>query len=455
MQQLPRKIASYAGDILLARARAGQLDRRAVPALRALVPDGDRSTHQRLAAIRVLGALRDRESVSALGAVSSDGASPPAVRVAAVRALGEIAEPAAVPSLTIAIAAAGDAPEADDIVAEAAEALAACLATAPAPRDVSDDVLARLLAAIRAGGQASARACLAFGLIARQLEPARRDTIRSRLDGSSPGAARASTTRLGYLVARSLAGAPADVVAVAELRAAMHAGLTRVESDPDLTGRALALSLEIAAAVPDVVDPSDLVWLTRSPDATLRSRAHALLVRLGRPVPEAAMFDRATAAALDDDALATMLAEAHVIGRATLIAEADRRRAAGMQPAAQLAIQRGVIAAATDAIGCAARDAHGILDPDARALAAAVDYLSRGALDGAAVALFDRMLRHPNANVKWRLLETAPSDPRLIDGMVAVLAGGRGWQAAAARTWLARFEGRPELAAARAAAGLA
>jgi hypothetical protein len=94
-----------------------------------------------------------------------------------------------------------------------------------------------------------------------------------------------------------------------------------------------------------------------------------------------------------------------------------------------------------------------LIDPEVELLAAAVELLRAGPLDDATVALFDRMLRHANPHVKWKLLEDAPADPRLMPAMFHVLAEDWGWQAAEARTWLAAFEQVEGFEAARAAAG--
>jgi hypothetical protein len=190
----------------------------------------------------------------------------------------------------------------------------------------------------------------------------------------------------------------------------------------------------------------DLVWLTRFEEEDVRTRAHAILDRLGKKLPFAPVFDRRAAGALDDTALAQQIAEPHVVGRAVLVAEAARRHLA--------AARSSVIRAIDEIMERAPQGNHHLLDPDSNLLAAAVELLRSGRLDDATVAVFERMLRHSNPHVKWRLLEGTPADVRLIGAMFRVLAEGWGWQAGAARSWLAHFQTHESFEAARAAAGV-
>jgi hypothetical protein len=64
------------------------------------------------------------------------------------------------------------------------------------------------------------------------------------------------------------------------------------------------------------------------------------------------------------------------------------------------------------------------------------------------------MLRHSNPHVKWKLVEDAPKDPRLLGGMFHVLSEDWGWQADHAAVWLAELEDHPEFEAAAAEAGV-
>ena len=55
--------------------------------------------------------------------------------------------------------------------------------------------------------------------------------------------------------------------------------------------RNLRVALRVAEAVPELVDPADLVWLTRFAEPDVATRAHALLAKLGKPLPPAPVFD--------------------------------------------------------------------------------------------------------------------------------------------------------------------
>ncbi len=140
-----------------------------------------------------------------------------------------------------------------------------------------------------------------------------------------------------------------------------------------------------------------------------------------------------------------LLGEPHVVGRAALVAEAGRRALPAARPAI-LAVANVVIERARP---------HGeLLEPDSRLLEAAVIALRTGALDADTIALFDRMLRHANPQVKWELLQDPPDDDRLIGGMFVVLAAKWGWQHSTAVEWLTAREGSPAFEEERKRAGV-
>ena len=56
--------------------------------------------------------------------------------------------------------------------------------------------------------------------------------------------------------------------------------------------------------------------------------------------------------------------------------------------------------------------------------------------------------------MKWKLVENAPADPRLLGGMFHVLSEDWSWQANNAAVWLAELEDHPEFEAARVEAGV-
>jgi hypothetical protein len=182
-----------------------------------------------------------------------------------------------------------------------------------------------------------------------------------------------------------------------------------------------------------LVDPADLVWLTRFAEPDIRARAHALLGKLGQPLAPAPAFDARAARALDDFELVHLIGEPHVVGRAALIAEAGRR---GLDSA-----HRAIIDACHDVISRARQGGANLLDPDTRILETAVPVLREGEVDADVIALFDRMLRHSNFHVKWELLQAPPADPRLIGGMFHVLGERWGWQEKTAKEWLAHYQG--------------
>ena len=436
-----RQITRYAGELLAARAAAGLLDPRVVARLRPVLDVPEKYEHRRRAIVEILGALKDRGSVPQLIKILDDttisssldaiGKEDFIVKVAT--ALGAISDPAAIPALTKVVRAAGD--HNDEARAPAAEALAACLAMAPEPRDVDDDVLAALLAPIEERNDAEANADLhfAYGRLASVLAPARREQARKRL-ADAPTRRSDPTPTLARKASLLLAaGTSPDAAALAELRPLVHGALTQLDYAHEYTVRNIRTALRICEALPELVDPDDLVWLTRFAEPDLRSRAHALLARANRPLAPAPIFDRATAKALADSALVAFLEDPHLVGRAALISEAGRRK---------LAAARAAIIAATDAAITRARPGGAnLLEPDSAILSAAVSALRTGDLHTDTIGLFDRMLRHSNHHVKWELLQDPPKDERLIGGMFHVLGEKWGWQETTAKTWLAEFQG--------------
>jgi hypothetical protein len=436
-----RQIAIYAGDLLRERAVAGLLDPRAAERLLPVLEQPEKFEHRRRAVVEILGALRYRPAVPALIRIleetsiksSLDSIGKEGFVAATAAALGAIGDPAAIPALSRVVAAAG--PHNDKPRPVAAEALAACLAAAAEPHTVDDAVLGELLTTIRErnDGELNAESHFAYGRIARQLPPERRAAARRKLlDADS--ARDDATAMLARHAALVLASPTADVDAPPrDLAPLLHEGLTSLDYDHDYTVRNLRVALRVAEVVPGLVDPADLVWLTRFAEPDIRARAHALLAKRGRPLEPAPAFDARAARALDDLELVHRIGEPHVIGRAALIAEAGRR---GLDAA-----HRAIIDACHDVISRARQGGANLLDPDTRILETAVPLLREGELDGDTIALFDRMLRHSNFHVKWELLQALPADPRLIGGMFHVLGERWGWQEKTAKEWLAHYQG--------------
>jgi hypothetical protein len=421
-----RAITAYAADILRERARLGRLDPRAVEPLRRLLGVSSRFEVRRRAAIDILGAARARAAVASLVAIARkttpDSAGKSELLTAAVTALGQIGDAAALQVLADIVAA--DAPAYDAARVAAAGAFVACR-----PREQADDPapnLDALLAAIRDRGNAESRPAMLFaaGRLARvtNADATKRVLAELYLAGEDPIVLLA---REGALV--MLGEHPSR-----QLAALLHECLTIIDFDHDSTIRKLRVALQVAELVPAIVDAADLTWLTCFVEADIRARAHGLLERLGKPLMPAPVFDRYAVRSLGDDDVIELVAEARVVGRAALVAEAARRSLVRAVPA--------MIDACHDVISRARHGEQNLLDPDMRTLEAAVPFLRRH-LDDQVIALFDRMLRHPSVHVKWELLHEPPLDERLIGGMFHVLGERWGWQEETARTWLAKFRG--------------
>ena len=358
-------------------------------------------------------------------------------------ALGAIGDPAAIPSLCRLVAAPGD--HYDEPRPAAAHALATCLAAAPAPRELADSVLAAMLDVIRDRSDAELNAELhfAYGRVVAQLPPARREAARAQLertpsseDGPLPVLARRAALAL-------TARGALDTETAAALRPLLHAAFTELDYDHEHTIRNIRLALRIGESLPALVDPDDLIGLTRFSEHEIRSRAHAILGGLGRPVRPASVIERHAAQRLTDEEVVELLDDEHVVNRATLIGEAERRSLDTARPA--------VLRAARAVIDRAREGSENLLDPDTRVLEAAVRFL-RDDPDGDTIALFDRMLRHSNHHVKWELLQVPPEHDGLLPGMFHVLSEKWGWQEDAARQFLAAHQGTPAYEAARAMA---
>jgi hypothetical protein len=446
------RLAAYGGELLRERAAAGKLDPRAAERLIPVLATPERHEQRRHAIVEILAALRYRAAVPALINILDttpvrsplDAASKGPLIAATASALGVIGDPAAVPALSRVVAAPGahnDGPR-----SAAAEALAVCLAALPEPRHVDDAVLAELLTTIceRNDGELNAEAHFAYGHIVRLLSPERRADARRKL--ADADTARDDATAVLARQAALLLASPTTPTAPPprELRPLLHEGLTQLDYDHEYTVRNVRVALRVATIVPDLVEADDLVWLTRFSETDVRRAAHALLVQLGRPLPEAPAFDRFSVRALDDAMIVRLIAEPHVVGRAALIGEAARRRLADARGA--------VIAACHDVVTRARQGAENLMDPDTRILEVSVPFLLSQPLDDAAIALFDRMLRHSNVHVKWEIVDEAPHDDRLIGAMFHVLAESWGWQADAAGVWLEQFRGTPQYEAERAKA---
>jgi hypothetical protein len=420
-----RAITSYAADILRERARLGRLDPRAVEPLRSLLSGSSRFEVRRRAAIDILGAARAPSAVASLIAIARatkpDTVAKSDLLTAAVTALGHIGDRAAAPVLVDIVTA--EAPDYDVARTAAADALISCGVSKPVH-------LEPLLRAIRDRGNAESRPAMLFaaGRLAQlatgsaSADVAKRMLADLYLAGEDPI----------VLLAREGALVMLGEVPSRQLAALLHECLTTIDYDHESTVRKLRVALQVAELVPTIVNAADLTWLTCFVEADIRARAHGLLARLGMPLPAAPVFDRYAVQSLGDDDVIEIVAEARVIGRAALVAEAARRSLVRAIPA--------IVDACHEVISRARHGEQNLLDPDARTLEAAVPFLRRH-LDDQVVALFDRMLRHPSYHVKWELLQYPPLDERLMAGMFHVLGERWDWQEETARQWLANFRG--------------
>ncbi|CAN5909330.1 hypothetical protein BH11MYX3_BH11MYX3_14110 [soil metagenome] len=438
-----RQITRFAGELLSARAAQGVLDPQVADRIRPVLDIPEKYEHRRAAVVEILGVLRDRASVPQMiriledtpirSSLESIGTEDFLVKVAT--ALGAIADPAAIPALANVVRAAGD--YNDEPRPAAAEALSACLAATPEPRDVDDSVLSALLAPIaeRNDAEANADLHLAYVRLASVLTPSRREAARRRLEEVASRRSDPTPTlarKAALLLARTDSPEPA---ALADLSPHVHQALTTIDYAHEYTVRNIRIALRIGEALPGVVAADDLLWLTRFAEPDVRSRAHALLERIGRAAPPAPVFDRASARAVEDATMIELLVEPHLVGRAVLIAEVGRRKLAAARAA--------VIHAADTAITRARQGGANLLDPDTAILGAAVHTLRAFPLDIETIGLFDRMLRHSNHHVKWELLQDPPKDERLIGGMFHVLGEKWGWQETTAKAWLAELHDTP------------
>ncbi|MDB4958398.1 MAG: hypothetical protein JWO36_5967 [Myxococcales bacterium] len=440
-----RYIAAYAAQLLKERALAGKLDPRAAERLLPILSTTSKYEHRRSAVVEILGAMRCRAAVPRLIQILEDTSVEDVVDAlhkvdllaTTANALGEVGDPSAIPVLSNLVLAPGahnDGPR-----PAAANALARCLATVPEPRAIDDAILRALLGMLqhRKDADLDAETQLAYGRIAQQLAPEHRARATRML--ADCDVRRDDTTAVLTRHAALVLGGvkPEDP---RELQALIHRALTSIHHDYHFSIRDLRIALLCAEILPDLVEPSDLTWLTRLAEAEIRDRAHALLQELGHPMPRAPVVSPLTVHELVDEELVRLIGERHVVGRAALIAEAGRRKLGGARHA--------TIEACHDVISSIRQSTANPLEPDAQILEEGVKVLRKGPLDASLIGLFDRMLRSANVHVKWELLQDPPTDERLISSMMCVLAERWGWQGKAAEQWLAGFRGTAAYAAA-------
>ncbi|HEY4057354.1 MAG TPA: hypothetical protein VGM39_12140 [Kofleriaceae bacterium] len=397
-------LARMADELLVARAKAGQLDARARPVLLSLLTG--KHGHRQRVALELLGWAGDRESVPAIIAfIETNGiagllesAKKGPLLHAACEALGRLGDARAIPVLGTLVAAPGR--HNDSARPAAAHALATLLERTTEPRIVDEATFDALVSTIdeRNDPELQSELAFAYGRLARFVPATVRSTLRSRIavdpDAKGVGA-------LARLAATYLAGGSADPAVVAATQKALNEALTVVgySAEEDLVTE-LRLVLRIAAALPDLIDATtNLVALIAFEEPSIRSAAHALLERLGRPVPATPIVDRVSAQRLADDKLVELLGEPVLAGRACLIRETERR---------QLTSARGaVVRAAHAAIDELAAGGHNLARLGVLRVASQV--LAKWPLESDTAALFQRMRRHDDHHVQ-EMAEELPDD---------------------------------------------
>ncbi len=415
--------------LLVARAKLGLLDQRAVPALRPLLEVEEEYNHRRACAVAILGELQDRGSIATIvdminkSAIrgSLDSIGKERLFNAVSQALTAMPDPVAIDALAGVVA-----PQEryyDKVRGAAAAALAACLATVDGDRDVSDDVLDGLLFTMRENVNYDANfdSLFAYGLVARELSPRGRAHALDKL-AATPNKRNEDIITMGRAAVIAMAGGDSSE----DLDTMLVEALTSRSWDHDATVGRLDRVLRVAAEFPDLVDPGCVHWITRFPESSLRDRAHRLLTQIGAPLEPAPVFDDSSVQTLTDDELVASIIAEHVVGRGVLIGEATRRQLSAARSAV-ISVVHGVIRPAKP---------QEPLRHDRDALNAAVAYLVAGELTDEVIACLDEILRHPSSDVRWDLMHAAPKDPRLIPAMQHVAGLKWGWQEDAALDWL-------------------
>lgn len=417
------------GELAQLAGEARGLDPRALPLLRAeLTPAAveNGSSFEIRHILEILGAVGDRAAVAPLCALlaplPAEGEFETALKhddligqIAA--ALRQIGDPSAAPTLLP--FAASSSLRMREARIESALAIAE-LAPAVGTRAVLDGLLHHVSAINDA--DENAKALLAYGLIGRAQPADQHAALDAALDGAKIYASSYVEVQLARAVARQLlAGGDHDVAAL----------LRRAFSEPGYDDKATRRRLDWALAIfghAPVVDGDTLALAFQFRDRVLDRRVAAILARLGHtaaPPPSVTWFD---VASLAPDALVAHLDDPALGGRHHVA----RALAAHPGATARAALER-----ALDAVIARAAPSH-------RDLANADDELAREAVralrawpdDESTLAVFARMLQHPNRNVKDPVLRDPPEHPSLVPAMRQVAAEKWGWQERTARDWL-------------------
>jgi hypothetical protein len=265
-------------------------------------------------------------------------------------------------------------------------------------------------------------AIVAYGLIARA-HPAPEHA--ERLAATEPMAKSYVEVQLAKAVAlRLLGGGEAAVVD------AMTRALTEPGWKPEYTVRRRRWAIEMFELMP-VVDKSLIAAALALRDEVLTSEALAVLGDGAMPPRTLTWFE---ALRMTDRELA------EVLGDATVGSRHHAARALGQREPdhARGPLERALLGVVERAPAEAGRD---LVPDDDRIAREAVRALRTLPNAASTLAVFERMLRHANRDVKDPVLRDPPDDPSLVEAMRHVAEEKWGWQESTAREWLAKRGG--------------
>jgi hypothetical protein len=263
-------------------------------------------------------------------------------------------------------------------------------------------------------------ALLAVAKCAPRLDDDARGRLRATLDGTEPMALNYEEVELARALALRATGAEADVAA------AMEGCLTKPGWKEEYTVRRRRFALETLALEP--VEPERLLPFLEMRDPALTAETLAALAALGHPAEAARTLT---------------WFEVEDMGGAQVMAAALDPALGGRHQAIRALASHGE--AARDTLETVARGAldrapenpsGDLTEADGRMLREAVRALLQLPEAESTTSLWDVMLRHPNRDAKWEILQDPPAIAALADAMRVVAAEKWGWQETTARRWL-------------------
>jgi|GEM_PF-2129647 len=270
----------------------------------------------------------------------------------------------------------------------------------------------------------TARALLAYALMARSQSEERYPALLEALDGCESMASNYPNVKLARAYARFvLAGAGERGPVVDALRATVtYAGYEPLSKQ--------RFVLEFLRDCPEfVADVSDVLpTMLATDDAVFRDDVVALLRTLGveYDAPEASLH-WLSVEDMSVDAALEALANDDLDGRHWLALRLAEEDTDAVRTALEAAMSR-IIDRAPENPGT------DLPRRDDRLLKEIT--LAFRAQGHVPVSLYDRALRHPNRDVKDPVLRNPPAEPKLADAMRMVAAEKYGWQESTAREWL-------------------